>query len=66
MNRPHQPQKPPEPMDIGYDGYYGDVQALDAGAQGGGMDPELVQRIGRVILGAVGVICLAAILIMVL
>jgi len=53
-------------MDIGYDGYYGDVQALDAGAQGGGMDPELVQRIGRVILGAVGVICLAAILIMVL
>lgn len=64
--RPRQPQKPSNPMDVGYDGYYDDVQPLDAGAQSEGMDPELMKRIGLVILGAVGVIGLAVILMMVL
>ncbi len=53
-------------MDIGYDGYYDDVQPVDAGARGEGMDPELMKRVGLVILGAVGVIGLAVILMMVL
>lgn len=65
-DRPRRPQEPPNPMDIGYDGYYDDVQPLDAGARGEGMDPELMKRVGLVILGAVGVICLAIILMMVL
>ena len=64
--RPRRPQELPNPMDIGYDGYYDDVQPLDAGARGEGMDPELMKRIGLVILGAVGVICLSVILMIVL
>ncbi len=65
-NHPRRPQEPPNPMDIGYDGYYDDVQPLDAGSRGESMDPELMKRVGLVILGAVGVICLATILMMVL
>ncbi len=53
-------------MDIGYDGYYDDVQPLDAGARSEGADPELMKQVGLVILGAVGIISLAAILMMVL
>ncbi len=64
--RPHQTQKPPNPMDIGYDGYYDDVQPLDAGARSEGADPELMKQVGLVILGAVGIISLATILMMVL
>ena len=53
-------------MDINYDGYYDDIQPIDAGVRGEGMDPELVKRIILVILGAVGAIILAVILMMLL
>lgn len=53
-------------MDINYDGYYDDIQPIDAGARGEGMDPELVKRIVLIILGAVGTIILAIILMLLL
>lgn len=53
-------------MDINYDGYYNDVQPVDAGQLGERMDPELVKRIVLLIVGAVGVIVLAAIMMSVL
>ena len=43
-------RRPVNPMDVNYDGYYNDIQPIDAGARGEGMDPELVKRIGLVIL----------------
>lgn len=52
----------PDPMDVNYDGYYDDVQPIDSEVRGEGMDPELFKRIGLVILGAVGAIVLAVIL----
>ena len=58
--------RPVNPMDVNYDGYYNDIQPVDAGTRSEGMDPELVKRIGLVILGAVGVIILAVILMMLL
>lgn len=68
--RPHQKPrprtKPVNPMDINYDGYYDDIQPVDAGIRREGVDPELVKRIILVILGAVGVIVLAIILMMLL
>lgn len=54
------------PMDINYDGYYDDIQPIDAGARGEGMDPELVKRIILIILGAGGAIILAIILMLLL
>lgn len=54
------------PMDISYDGYYDDIQPADAGFRGEGTDPELVKRIVLVILGAIGAITLAVILMMLL
>lgn len=65
-HRPKQPQKPLDPMDDGYDGYYEDIPPMDAGARGEGMDPELLKRVGLIVLGAIGVIILAVILMMVL
>ena len=64
----HQPsRRPPQnPMNENYDGYYNDVRPIDAGMRGEGMDPELVKRIVFVILGAVGIIALATILMMLL
>ncbi len=56
------PKPKPNPMDVNYDGYYDDVQPIDSDARGEGMDPELLKRIGLVILGAVGAIVLAVIL----
>lgn len=53
-------------MDINYDGYYDDIQPIDAGARGEGMDPELVKRIILIILGAGGAIILAIILMLLL
>ena len=53
-------------MDISYDGYYDDIQPADAGFRGEGTDPELVKRIVLVILGAIGAITLAVILMMLL
>lgn len=53
-------------MDINYDGYYDDIQPVDAGVRGEGTDPELVKRIALVILGAVGVIAFAIVLMMLL
>ena len=52
--------------DINYDGYYDDIQPVDAGVRGEGTDPELVKRIALVILGAVGVIAFAIVLMMLL
>lgn len=65
---PHQePRRPPQnPMNANYDGYYNDIQPIDAGMRGEGMDPELVKRVVLVILGAVAAIALAAVLMMLL
>ena len=52
----------PNPMDVNYDGYYNDIQPVDSDVHGEGMDPELLKRIGLVILGAVGAIILSVIL----
>ena len=70
--KPKQPPKqaprhrPIDPMDVNYDGYYDDIQPIDSGARGEGMDPELVKQIALVILGAVGAIILAVTLMMLL
>lgn len=63
---PRRRPRPIDPMDVNYDGYYDDIQPVDAGVRGEGMDPELVKRIILVILGAVGAIILAVILMMLL
>ena len=65
---PHQaPRQPPKnSINAHSDGYYNDVQPIDAGIRGEGMDPELVKRIVLVILGTVAVIALAAVLMMLL
>lgn len=52
----------PNPMDVNYDGYYDDVRPMDTDARGEGPDPELLKRIGLVVLGAVGAIAFAVIL----
>ena len=59
-------RRPVNPMDVSYDGYYNDIQPIDAGARGEGMDPELVKRIGLVILCAVGAIIFSVALMMLL
>lgn len=53
------PKPKPNPMDVNYDGYYDDVQPIDSGVRGEGIDPELLKRVGLVILGAAGAIILA-------
>ena len=63
---PHHRSRPINPMDVNYDGYYDDIQPIDSGASGEGMDPELVKQIALVILGAVGAIILAVTLMMLL
>ena len=50
------------PLDINYDGYYNDVQPIDAGQIGERLDPELIKHIVLLVAGAVGVIILSAIL----
>ena len=57
---------PSNPMDVSYDGYYDDIQPVDAGVRGEGIDPELAKRIVLVVLGAIGAIILAVILMMLL
>lgn len=65
--RPAPQRRPrPNPMDVNYDGYYDDIQPVDSDVRGEGMDPELLKRVGLVILGAVGAIVLAVILMMLL
>ena len=49
-------------MDVNYDDYYNDIQPVDSDVHGEGMEPELLKRIGLVILGAVGAIILSVIL----
>lgn len=49
-------------MDINYDGYYKDVQPIDAGQQGKRMDPDMTKKIALLLVGAVLVIILAAVL----
>ena len=53
-------------MDVNYDGYYDDVQPIDAGQLGERMDPELIKRIILLVVGALGVIILATVLMSVL
>lgn len=61
--RPPQQQKPRKnPQDENYDGYYDDIQPIDAGIRGEGMDPQLLKQIGFIILGAVGAIGLSILL----
>lgn len=49
-------------QDEAYDGYYDDVAPVDADQAGDRIDPALIKRILLVILGTVGVITLAAVL----
>ena len=65
--RPRQePQRPPRrkknPMDINYDGYYDDVKPIDAGQQGERMDSEMLKKTALMLVGALGVILLAVVL----
>ena len=53
-------------MDINYDGYYDDIQPVDAGVRGEGTDPDLIRQIVLVILGALGIITFAIVLMMLL
>ena len=62
--QPSGPQK--DPMDINYDGYYDDVQPIDAGQQRDRMDPEMIKKVVLLLAGAVLVIALAASLMMLL
>lgn len=64
--RPRQePQRPPRrkknPMDINYDGYYDDVEPIDAGQQGERMDSEMLKKTALMLVGALGVILLAVV-----
>ena len=49
-------------MDVNYDGYYNDVKPIDAGHHGDRMDPELIKKIILLVVGALGVILLAIVL----
>ena len=63
---PQSKSRPLNPMDISYDGYYDDVQPVDAGVRGEGTDPELIRQIVLVVLGALGIITFAIVLMMLL
>ena len=54
--------KPIDPMDVNYDGYYNDIRPIDAGTRGEGMDPGLIRQIILLVLGAIGLIVLAIII----
>lgn len=56
----------PNPMDEHYDGYYDDVQPIDADRVGERMDPALAKRIALVVLGAAAMIVLSTALLMLL
>lgn len=53
-------------MDVHYDGYYDDVPPIDADRVGERIDPAMIKRIALVVLGAVGLLCLSAALLMLL
>ena len=53
-------------MDAHYDGYYDDVQPIDADRVGERMDPVLAKRIALVVLGAAAMIVLSTALLMLL
>lgn len=59
-------RRPKNSVDGSYDGYYDDVQPVDADQVEKQRDPELVKRIVCVVLGAVGIISLAVIVMIVL
>lgn len=59
-SRPHPSNRKQDPMDINYDGYYDDVQPIDAGQQSDRMDPEMIKQVALLLCGAVLVIILAA------
>ncbi|WP_308856726.1 zinc ribbon domain-containing protein [uncultured Oscillibacter sp.] len=58
--RPHPSNRKQDPMDINYDGYYDDVQPIDAGQQSDRMDTEMIKQVALLLCGAVLVIILAA------
>ena len=63
--RPHQKSKvpaPPEVEDLDYDGYYEDVQPIDADRQREGVDTRLILRVALLVAGVALVIggCVAA------
>ena len=53
-------------MDINYDGYYDDVEPIDAGQHGERMDPEMLKKTALMLVGALGVILLAIVFMTVL
>ena len=59
LQRP--PRRKKNPMDINYDGYYDDVEPIDAGQQGERMDPEMLKKTALMLVGALGVILLAVV-----
>ena len=64
LQRP--PRRKKNPMDINYDGYYDDVEPIDAGQQGERMDPEMLKKTALMLVGALGVILLAIVFMTVL
>lgn len=58
----HPSKRKKNPMDVNYDGYYNDVKPIDAGHHGDRMDPELIKKIILLVVGALGVILLAIVL----
>ena len=61
------PRKPgkgriPEPVDVGYDGYYDDVKPIDSGHIHDRTDPELIKRIIIVSAGAVVIVILSVLI----
>lgn len=61
--RPHRRKNP---MDVNYDGYYNDIQPIDAGHQSERMDPDMIKKIVLLLTGAVFIVILAAALMVLL
>lgn len=55
--RPHRKRNP---MDVNYDGYYDDVQPIDAGQQGEHMDSDMIKKTALLLAGAIFIVILAA------
>lgn len=56
----------PDQQDEKYDGYYEDVAPVDVDRASDRVDPALIKRVLLVVLGTVGVIVLAAVIMMLL
>ena len=55
-------EEPLEPLPEDYDGYYNDVEPLDADATRPGLDREMIKKISFLVLGALLVIGLCVVL----